>query len=183
MPPSFSLPQSRPDEEVTLFETHFGDGFDKEPLGGQPQYRPDRKIPYGTKGVDDDDASLPKVRDDDEHLGLPSRRDERDATPVVGDPYRGRSPAAPFDAPFFFIFNVAVGEVGRGCPDPGYWSKPDPSGVATTAAWCEACAAAGNCTGAEGKYAFWQKRDDWWANWQQAGEGSAFAIDWVKVWQ
>jgi len=81
--------------------------------------------------------------------------------------------SAPFDQPFYLIFNVAVGGAQNGCPDPDYWGKG--------AIWCTRCWPV--CTQPTNE--FYYAKDSWYPTWQSAEEIDklSMAIDWIKVWQ
>jgi len=82
-------------------------------------------------------------------------------------PYAGHSINAPFDQEFYLIMNVAVGgNIGVG----GYFQN-DP--------W-DVCEQTGEC---DTKKKFWEKRDEWYPTWLEAGENNALQVDWVRVWQ
>ena len=106
-----------------------------------------------------------------------AERNQKERTPVSGaGPYHDANKNAPFDQPFYLIFNVAIGGAQNGCPDPNFWGQ--------NAIWC-AANSNNNNEGASAATKFWQMRDTWLPTWQQAqGTGrDAFLIDWVKVWQ
>ena len=107
-------------------------------------------------------------------------RDQYERTPVSGaGPYVNTTftvdKNAPFDRPFYIIFNLAVGGVQNGCPDPNYWGEH--------AIWCTQRDASRPEVAAS--TVFWEARDKWLPTWEgaRAAEREAFTIDWVKVWQ
>lgn len=108
---------------------------------------------------------------------LGRERDQNERTPVEGaGPYvNSTHKNAPFDQPFYIIFNMAVGGVQNGCPDPNYWGEH--------AIWCTE--ADKSRPEVAGSTVFWEHRDQWLPTWEHAKAAGrdAFTIDWVKVWQ
>jgi hypothetical protein len=80
----------------------------------------------------------------------------------AGNPWQGRSNAAPFDQPFYIILNVAVGGLSNFFVD-GEDGKP----------WTN--------TGTGAPYLFAKAKDEWYPSW--AGRDSALQIKSVRVWQ
>jgi len=84
------------------------------------------------------------------------------------NPWSDRGNAAPFDKPFFLLFNVAVGgignEIGRYFPDEA-GQKP----------WVN------TDTQPQAMASFWRQRQQWLPSWN--GEDVAMAIDWIRVYQ
>ena len=132
-------------------------------------------IPFpecATKGFGPDDAPMgcrvpPMGRE----------RDQKERTPVFGKgPYaESSSRNAPFDRPFYLIFNLAVGGAQNGCPDPNYWGE--------NAIWCRHSDDFASDLSAS--TLFWSHRDQWLTSWDAAkmDKREAFTIDWVKIWQ
>lgn len=73
---------------------------------------------------------------------------------------------APFDQPFHFIFNVAVGGnyFPEGCVNEGYqkpWKMYDPRQMR----------------------AFWENRDKWLPTWNAQTEDNALKVEYIRVWE
>eukprot|EP00977_Amphora_coffeiformis_P002385 scaffold448_cov156-Amphora_coffeaeformis.AAC.14 len=104
-------------------------------------------------------------------------RDQKERTPVIGKgPYADLpSRNAPFDQPFYLIFNLAVGGAQNGCPDPNYWGE--------NAIWCRH--RDDFAGGLSASTLFWNRREQWLPTWEAAKKDKreVFTIDWVKIWQ
>lgn len=87
--------------------------------------------------------------------------------------YDGHAKSAPFDQPFYLIFNLAVGGAQNGCPNPDYFG--------TDAVWCTICEP--NC--GQPTFEFLKAKDEWYPTWEEADKSDklSLAIDWIKVWQ
>jgi len=93
--------------------------------------------------------------------------------PIQSNPWRySTNPRmAPFDQPFYFLLNVAVGGTNGYFPDT-WTNRPYPK------PWT-------NPSGTAFKE-FWDARGNWLPTWQQGvneGEGAAMKIDYIRVWK
>nr|AGA16572.1 Gram negative bacteria-binding protein 2 [Coptotermes formosanus] len=83
---------------------------------------------------------------------------------AVDNPWEYGNKMAPFDQPFYFILNVAVGGVNSYFPD----DAENPGGKP----WLN--------TSPQASTDFWNGRDQWLPTW--SGDDAAMQVDYVKVW-